>query len=87
MDSVLSEAFVLISLTQAEALVLFDIVARFDRNEGLSIQDQAEERVLWDLLTKLEKHVGHEYITGYNERVEQARDKVRAHPFEYLNAP
>ena len=44
-----------IKLTKDEALVLFDFLSRFSNQEKLSIQDQAEERALWNLTSLFEK--------------------------------
>jgi hypothetical protein len=46
---------VFIELSKAEALVLFDLLARFDKDEKSIIENQAEERVLWNIHCSLEK--------------------------------
>ena len=44
-----------IELTSQQALVLFDWVKRFNERESEQFEDQAEERVLWDVEATLEK--------------------------------
>ena len=46
-----------IKLTKDEALVLFDFMSRFSNEDKLSIQDQSEERALWNLTCVLEKEL------------------------------
>ena len=36
-----------VTMTRAEALVLFEFLSRFDRDEQLDIRDKAEELILW----------------------------------------
>jgi hypothetical protein len=42
----MSDAQLNISLTRSEALVLFELVARYSESDCLEIEDQAEQRVL-----------------------------------------
>ncbi|HEX3071062.1 MAG TPA: hypothetical protein VHX14_21025 [Thermoanaerobaculia bacterium] len=73
------EADVAITLTRDEALVLFELLTRFsDGPEELRIDDQSEQRVLWDMLCQLERTL-HEPINNphYEERLEEARFAVR----------
>ena len=46
---------VAVQLTPDEALVLFEFLQRFSETDALSIQDQAEKRVLWNECCSLEK--------------------------------
>jgi len=48
------EETVHIGISKARALVLYEFLSRFIEDKGLVIQDQAEERVLWDLQCDLE---------------------------------
>ncbi len=67
-----------IELTKNESIVLFDFLSRF--NDNLSkefIEDQAEERVLYDLECMLEKHLVEPSKSEYNEIVKNARNEVR----------
>ena len=64
-----------LTLTFAEALVLGDFLHRFSEKEILSIEDQAEERVLWDLECLLEKQL---YLDEpYADALAKARAAVR----------
>lgn len=44
-----------ISLTEDEAWVLFELTRRFSDTDKLAIEDQAEERALWNLCCVFEK--------------------------------
>ena len=67
-----------LTLTNAEAVVFYEFLERFSQDQGLSIQDQAEERVLWDLCCILEKELFSQLISHqYLEVLEQARAKLR----------
>ncbi len=46
---------VCLSLSQAEALVLFEFLSRYSRTNTLDIVDQAEQRILWDVCSELER--------------------------------
>ncbi len=72
------EKLIEIKLSGDEALVLFEFVSRFSDDGALSIVDQAEERVLWNICCALEGHL----VTplnnqNYKQDVEAARSKVR----------
>ena len=66
-----------ISVTGNEALVLFELLSRFAQTEELRIEDQAEERVLWDLLCLLEKQLAQPLSEDYGVLLERARSDVR----------
>jgi hypothetical protein len=66
-----------ITLSQAEALVLFEFLSRYNRTHTLDIVDQADQRVLWDLCSQLERVLVEPLAPDYCERVEQARRQVR----------
>ena len=46
---------VTITLSRAQALVLFEFLSRFSDDRKLEVQDQAEQRVLWDMCCDLER--------------------------------
>ena len=54
-----------IPLTRAEVVVLFDFLTRYSETDQLMIEDQAEQRVLWNLQCALERIIlpGHPYPT------------------------
>ena len=66
-----------LTLSQEEALVLFEFLSRFSDNEKLSIEDQAEERVLWDICCDLESELVEPLKENYSQLLEIARTKVR----------
>ena len=72
-----SSKFVTIELTTAEALVLIDFLARFNKLEDFAFEDQSEQRVLWDLEAILEKRLVEPFRPDYKRLLEQARAEVR----------
>lgn len=66
-----------ITLTADEALVLFEFLQRFSETGKLEIEDQAEERVLWNLCCLLESQVFDVLPTDYVTALQQARDRLR----------
>lgn len=67
-----------IELTNDQALVLFEWLARLDEQEALPVVDPAEEQVLWSLHGQLEKALSEPFRSNYRELVEQARERVKA---------
>ena len=72
-----NEDLVRIELTGDEALVLFDFLERFSESNKLELEDQAEQRVLWDLTCILERELAQPFAANYVELLSQARDRVR----------
>ncbi len=68
---------VVLGLSQNEALVLFEYLSRCDQDGNYQFVDQAEQRVLWDLVCLLEKQLVTILDSRYDELVEQARKSVR----------
>jgi hypothetical protein len=66
-----------LELTGDEALVLFEFLARFDNESTLQIQDQAEERALWNLHCLLQKQLVEIFHADYQALVLAARDRLR----------
>ena len=67
-----------IQLTRDEAIVLFEFLGRFnERFDSDKFEDQAEERVLWDIECILEKELSEPFQSDYQEIVERARINVR----------
>ncbi len=71
-----------IELSQNEALVLFEFLSRFSDEAELHIEDQAEERVLWDMCCVLEKHLVQPFSPDYEALLEKARADVRDRDIE-----
>ncbi len=66
-----------ITMTRAEALVLFEFLSRFDQDEQLDIRDKAEELVLWQVHGAFERVLTEHFAADYLKRVETARETVR----------
>jgi hypothetical protein len=66
-----------IGLTKDEALVLFEFLSRFSSQDVLEIQDQAEERALWNLACSLEKVLAEPFSERWVEIISEARERLR----------
>jgi len=66
-----------IKLTKDEAWVLFEFVRRFSDTDSLKIEDQSEERALWNLCCVFEKSLHQEENIEYSEFIKQCRDRLR----------
>jgi hypothetical protein len=64
-------------MTQDEALVLFEWIARFNASKQSGFRDQAEQRVLFDMEAVLEKNLAQVFAEDYVALVEKARAAVR----------
>jgi len=67
---------VVIELSAAHALVLFEFLSRFSNDDKLEIQDQAEARVLWDMCCDLEKVLVEPLRPDYADLLQRARGTV-----------
>jgi hypothetical protein len=75
-----TESPVKIELTLDEALVLFDMLHRFEETEMLDIQHPAEEQALWGLSNLLERQLVEPFRHDYGEILDQARARLRPDP-------
>lgn len=68
-----------IELTNDEALVLFEFLARVNKNYALEkyFEDPAEQSILCDLECILESQLVEIFSPNYLELVNKARDKIR----------
>ncbi len=66
-----------IDLSKDEALVLFELLQRYSKNNALVVEDQSEQRVLWNLECELEKILLDPFRDDYAQRVADARNAVR----------
>ena len=73
----MEEDKVVLTFTKDEAIVLFELASRFTDTDELSIQDRAEESVLWSICARLEKVLAEPFDPNWNEILQHARDKVR----------
>jgi hypothetical protein len=73
----MSNERVSVELTSSEAIVLFEFLSRFSNDDILRIEDQAEERLLWDLCASLESILAEPLAGNYHELLAKARGQVR----------
>lgn len=66
-----------LELSREEALVLFEWLSRFNKTENAKFEDQAEQRVLWDIEGILESTLVEPLDPKYDELLAKARAKVR----------
>ena len=66
-----------LSLSRNEAIVLFEFLSRYTDTGKLAIEDQAEQRVLWDLCAMLESQLHEPISPDYDGILERARAAVR----------
>ena len=76
----MSDDGIALKLTKAEALVLFDWLARTDAAEALHCEDPAEQQVLWRIEGQLEKTLVEPLRPDYVQLVVEARRQVREAP-------
>ena len=67
---------VMLRLDRRRALVFFEFLSRFSENAKLSIEHQAEERVLWDLCADLERGLDEPLRLNYDQLLDDARQRV-----------
>lgn len=68
---------VTLKLTRDEAIVFFEWLARFNAVEGVHFEDQAEQRVLWNLKASLESTLLEPFEPDYDKILTAARSRVR----------
>jgi len=66
-----------LQFSRDEALVLFEWVSRFNKTRTPTLEDQAEERVLWDLEARLESALVEPFRKDYAGMLADARARVR----------
>ena len=69
---------VAIELTGDQALVLFEWIRRFNEGDAKDLEDQAEERVLWDIAAMLEKELVEPLAQDYDRLLAEARAAIAA---------
>jgi len=72
-----SDAPLSVPLSPDEALVLFELLSRYEEHERPSVEDSAEDRVLTTLLGYLERHLVSPFSPHYQEFLAFARARVR----------
>lgn len=66
-----------ITLSRNESLVFFEFLSRYTEEGRLDIQDQAEQRVLWNLQAALESALPEPFAHDYLQHLQRARQSVR----------
>ena len=67
-----------IELSRNEALVFFEFLTRFNKKDLPEIfEDQAEQRVLWDIEAILQKVLVEPFNPDYHEIIKKARETIR----------
>lgn len=66
-----------LELGREAALVLYEWLARFDQTGSAAFEDQAEQRVLWDVEALLERQLLEPFEPAYLARLALAREAVR----------
>ncbi|MGN6546924.1 MAG: hypothetical protein ACTHK7_17855 [Aureliella sp.] len=66
-----------ITLTEDEAVVMFEFLARFTDTNLLGTEDQAEQRALWNFHGLLERKLTAPFAPNYQELLTAARDALR----------
>lgn len=75
----MSETSVAIRLTNDEALILFDLLHRWEDEEGVSApQSKAEQVALWNLSALLERELREPFDSRYAELVAEAAARLAA---------
>ena len=73
----MGDELVSINLTSDEALVLLEWLVRFNNRKDIVFDDQAEQRVLWDLESLLETALAEPFRPEYDQLVADVRERVR----------
>ena len=70
---------VTLELTSAEALVLFELLSRWEETDAPSVplMDHAEWEVLWRINGRLESALAEPFRPDYLDLLERARDSLR----------
>lgn len=68
---------VILELSRDQALVFFEWLSKFNASEDRRFDDQAEERVLWDIEAMLESTLVEPLDPRYEELLAKARASVR----------
>lgn len=70
---------VTVELSAAEALVLFDLLARWGDTNAMSVplEHPSEQRLLWNILATLESALVEPFMSDYSDRVRAAREQIQ----------
>jgi hypothetical protein len=65
-----------LELTRAHALVLFELVSRFDQGRKVDLEGEAEVRAMWDLAAVLERTLAEPFRRDYGVLLRAARAEL-----------
>ena len=77
MEDLPVDAPLAITFTPDEAIVLFELLSRYEQEDRLSIEDRAEDAVLTRLLARIERHLVTPFDPRYAALLEAARARIR----------
>jgi len=66
-----------LDITNDEAVILWNFLRRYSTDEVLVIEDQAEQRALWNLECFFEKEVGNCYEGDWDISLKKSLDNLR----------
>jgi len=72
-----SQQHIQLELSADEALVFFEFASRFTDSDQLTIGDESEARLLWNLCGRLEKQLSQPFSPNYPELLAQAQGRLR----------
>lgn len=72
-----ADGAVTLTLTHDEALVLHDLLQRYSAAGALTLEDQAEQRALWNLACLLERELVEPLSPDYAAALSAARRRLR----------
>jgi len=76
-----------VRLTPDEALVLFEFLSRYCERDELRVEDEAEQRALWNLCGLLAKQSVEPFEPDYRELLQSARNRLREDDGKTSDAP
>jgi hypothetical protein len=73
-----SEENLNLTFKKDESLILFDFLTRLNENENKNIyEDDAEQQILWEIESQLEKQLIEPLLPNYKSLIEKARENMR----------
>jgi len=72
-----SQQHIQLELSADDALVFFEFASRFTDSDQLTIGDESEARLLWNLCGRLEKQLSQPFSPNYPELLAQAQGRLR----------
>ena len=73
----MADTKLMLQLSRAEALVLFEFLARCEEAERFSFDDEAEQSVVWLIQAQLERQLTEPLQPDYKDLLREARNAVR----------